>query len=84
MKSLSEPAFQTLAGVETWIVAGIRRESHIAHAHLAQVLGWIERVKPRRAILTHLNYSMDYRTLVSELPDGVEPAYDGQTIAIDR
>ncbi len=40
-------------------------------------LGWIERVRPRRAILTNLHIDLDYETLKAELPPGVEPAFDG-------
>jgi phosphoribosyl 1,2-cyclic phosphate phosphodiesterase len=40
----------------------------------------IERVKPRRAILTHMTSILDYRTLAAELPDGIEPAYDGMVL----
>jgi phosphoribosyl 1,2-cyclic phosphate phosphodiesterase len=83
VKNLPEAAFAALEGVQTWTVAAVRREPHIAHAHLAQVLGWIERVRPARAILTHLNISMDYRTLMQTLPAGVEPAHDGRIIEID-
>jgi phosphoribosyl 1,2-cyclic phosphate phosphodiesterase len=83
VKTLPEEAFAALEGVKTWVVAAVRREPHIAHAHLAQVLGWIERVKPATAILTHLNLSMDYQQLLKTLPAGVEPAYDGRIIEID-
>lgn len=77
---LDDNAFTELAGVETWIVAAVRREPHPAHAHLSRVLEWIERVKPKRAYLTHMNHTMDYRTLMAELPPGVEPAYDGLVV----
>jgi len=83
VKNLSEAAFATLDGVKVWTVAAVRREPHIAHAHLDQVLDWIGRVKPERAILTHLNFSMDYRDLLETLPAGVEPGYDGRIIEID-
>jgi phosphoribosyl 1,2-cyclic phosphate phosphodiesterase len=83
VKNLSEDAFAALEGVKTWVVAAVRREPHIAHAHLDQVLGWIERVRPSQAILTHLNYSMDYQNLMKTLPTGVEPAHDGRIIEID-
>ena len=36
----------------------------------------------RRAVLTHLDKSMDYATLCAELPDGVQPGYDGLEIAL--
>jgi phosphoribosyl 1,2-cyclic phosphate phosphodiesterase len=78
--AFDEPAFETLAGVDTWIVGCLRREPHIAHAHMARVLEWVERLQPRRAILTHMNYSLDYDELRATLPAGVEPAYDGMVI----
>lgn len=76
--ALDEAAFAALAGVETWIVDSYRRTPHPTHSHLAQTLEWIARVKPRRAILTHMDVQLDYETLCRELPAGVEPAYDGQ------
>jgi phosphoribosyl 1,2-cyclic phosphate phosphodiesterase len=83
LKNLSDDAFAALRGVRTWTVAAVRREPHIAHAHLEQVLGWIGRVKPERGILTHLNFSMDYRNLLATLPAGVEPAFDGMVFEVD-
>src|SRR5579875_3831757 len=50
--------------------------------HLAKTLAWIARVKPRRAVLTHMDQSLDYRELSAELPAGVEPGYDGLVIAL--
>jgi phosphoribosyl 1,2-cyclic phosphate phosphodiesterase len=75
--ALDEAAFEALAGVEVWIVDALRYRPHPTHAHLARALEWIERVRPARAILTNLHVDMDYETLRSELPAGVEPAYDG-------
>ena len=60
----------------------LRREPHPTHAHLAKVIGWIERVRPRRAVLTHMDQSLDYRKLSAELPDGVEPGRDGLVIEL--
>ena len=79
---LDDNAFAALVGVELWIVDCLRREQHPTHSHLAKTLAWIERVGPRRAILTHMDQSLDYRELSSELPAGVEPGYDGLTIEL--
>ncbi|MBT7756448.1 MAG: MBL fold metallo-hydrolase, partial [Rhodospirillaceae bacterium] len=65
-----------------WIVDALRPKPHPTHTHLARTLGWIEKLRPKRAILTHMTWDMDYQTLCRELPDGVEPAYDGQVIEI--
>jgi phosphoribosyl 1,2-cyclic phosphate phosphodiesterase len=79
---LDEDAFAALAGIELWIIDCLRREPHPTHSHLAKTLAWIERVGPRRAILTHMDQSLDYRELSAELPAGVEPGYDGLTIEL--
>jgi phosphoribosyl 1,2-cyclic phosphate phosphodiesterase len=77
---LDDAAFEALEGVKVWIVTALRYEPHPTHAHLAKSLEWIDRVKPERAYLTHMTWEMDYDTLMKELPDGVEPAYDGLVI----
>jgi phosphoribosyl 1,2-cyclic phosphate phosphodiesterase len=64
-------------GLDVWIVDALRRRPHPTHPDLAQALGWIADLKPRRSALTHMDQSMDYAALVKELPPGVEPGYDG-------
>jgi len=69
---------QTLfEGAGVWIVDALRHRPHPTHNHLDQTLGYIDRVRPRRAILTHMDNSMDYRSLLRELPPHIEPGYDG-------
>jgi len=77
---LDEAAFAALAGIELWIVDCMRRAPHPTHSDLDKTLGWIARVRPRRAVLTHMDQSLDYRTLAAELPPGVEPGRDGLVI----
>jgi phosphoribosyl 1,2-cyclic phosphate phosphodiesterase len=79
---LDEAAFAALDGVEVWIVDCMRRKPHVTHSHLAQTLAWIARVRPRRAILTHMDESLDYASLSRELPQGVEPGYDGLVVEV--
>ena len=79
---LDDAAFAALAGVDLWIVDCLRREPHPTHSHLAKTLAWIERVRPRRAVLTHMEQSLDYGELIAELPAGVEPGYDGLAIEL--
>jgi phosphoribosyl 1,2-cyclic phosphate phosphodiesterase len=77
---LPEDSFAILDGVRIWIVDALQMTAHGTHAHLERTLGWIERIKPERAILTNLHNTMDYRTLRAILPPGVEPAFDGLTV----
>ena len=79
---LDEDAFAAIAGVELWIVDCLRRAPHPTHSHLEQTLAWIARVCPRRAALTHMDQSLDYRELSAELPAGVEPGRDGLIVEL--
>jgi phosphoribosyl 1,2-cyclic phosphate phosphodiesterase len=76
-------AMRTLySGLDLWIVDALRRRPHPTHPHLAEALDWTAKLAPRRTLLTHMDNSMDYRTLLAELPNGIEPAYDNQVIAL--
>jgi Metal-dependent hydrolases of the beta-lactamase superfamily I len=79
---LPEESFAVLAGIDTWVVGCLTYDPHPTHAHLDKVLGWIERLKPRRAFLTHMAPSLDYDALKARLPAHVEPAYDGLVIPV--
>ena len=80
LMGLTEDAFRALEGVEAWIIGTLTDKPHPTHAHVGKALEWIERVRPKRAVLTHLGIDLDYGALEESLPDGVEPAYDGMVI----
>jgi phosphoribosyl 1,2-cyclic phosphate phosphodiesterase len=69
-------------GLDLWICDCLRRTPHPTHAHLDAVLGWARELKVGQLLLTHLDKSMDYATLIAELPDWAEPAFDGQEIML--
>ncbi len=71
---------EALAGVDTWILGALRYKPHPSHLSVSQAIEWVNRVKPRRTILTHLHSDLDYRKLAAELPAGMEPAYDGLAV----
>lgn len=73
----SEESLAALEGVRVWIVGCFQERPHYTHAHLDRALGWIERLKPERAVLTHMGESLDYARLAAKLPPGVEPGFDG-------
>ena len=79
---LDERAFNTLEGIEVWIVDCLREERHPTHAHFDRTMEWVARVRPRRAVLTHMNHTLDYDALAARCPPGVEPGYDGLVIEV--
>ena len=80
--ALDEAAFEVLAGVRLWVVDCLRDDPHPTHSWVAQTFAWIERVKPERAVLTHMNHQIDYEDLKARCPAGVEPGYDGLVIEV--
>jgi phosphoribosyl 1,2-cyclic phosphate phosphodiesterase len=66
-----------LTGLDTWIVDALRYRPHPSHFSVDDALAWIERIKPRRAILTNLHADLDYDVLKAKLPPHVEPGFDG-------
>jgi phosphoribosyl 1,2-cyclic phosphate phosphodiesterase len=69
-------------GIDLLVTDCLRRRPHPTHAHLDMALEFARRCRAGRTVLTHLDKSMDYRTLLSELPPGVEPGYDGLEITL--
>jgi phosphoribosyl 1,2-cyclic phosphate phosphodiesterase len=80
VSGLPASSLALLEGLDVWIVDALRDTPHPSHFNVAHALEWIERLKPKRAILTHLHIDLDYETLRRRLPPNVEPAYDGMTI----
>ena len=80
VSELPDDAMARLEGLEVLILDALRYTPHPSHFSLSEALAVIERVKPRRAILTNLHTDLDYETLRRELPPGVEPAHDGMSV----
>ena len=82
LNAIPDESLRYLEGLDLWIVDALRYTRHPSHFSLDETLGWIARLKPRRAVLTNLHTDMDFRSLAAILPPGVEPAYDGMTLAV--
>jgi phosphoribosyl 1,2-cyclic phosphate phosphodiesterase len=84
MVDLGQPALETLIGVKTWIVdaAAYKMEQNLVHATLQKVIDYNQIIGAEQVFITHMPPSMDYQTLVRDLPKGYAPAYDGITFEL--
>ena len=80
---LDDAAFAALDGVDTWIVDCFQRAAHKTHANVDQVIAWVERLRPRRTVLTHMGFDVDWEWLCKRLPVGIEPGYDGMVLEVE-
>jgi phosphoribosyl 1,2-cyclic phosphate phosphodiesterase len=82
LNDLPQETLPYLADLDMWILNTLRYTPHPSHLTLEGALGWIERLSPERAVLTHLHIDLDYDELSAILPSNVVPAYDGMVISM--
>lgn len=81
MNRIPDEEFAKLEGLDHFIINCVRRGRHISHFSLEGALEVAARVGARHTWLTHLSHQLPrYEDLLAELPEGVEPAYDGLVI----
>ena len=72
-----------LENLDLWIIDGLRYAPHPSHFSITDALAWIDRFKPKRAVITNMHSDLDYEVLRQSLPAGVIPAHDGMRLTID-
>jgi phosphoribosyl 1,2-cyclic phosphate phosphodiesterase len=82
VSGIPEDSAGCLENLDLLIIDALRHTRHPSHFSVPDALGWIARLKPKRAVLTNLHTDLDYARLAADLPAGVEPAYDGMRLAI--
>jgi phosphoribosyl 1,2-cyclic phosphate phosphodiesterase len=80
--NLPEESLAALQGLDTWVVGCFQHRPHHVHANLDRVLDWVKQLRPRRTVLTHMGPAMDYRSLLRDLPPGIEPGFDGMVLEV--
>ncbi|CAD0183487.1 putative hydrolase [Ruegeria sp. THAF57] len=75
-----DDAWAMLEGLDCLVIDALRRSPHPTHAHLEKTLGWIEKLQPKKAVLTNMHIDLDYATVDAETADHITPAYDGMVI----
>jgi phosphoribosyl 1,2-cyclic phosphate phosphodiesterase len=82
LSDIPAASWPLLENLDLWIVDGLRYAPHPSHFSVDDALSWIERFKPRRAVITNMHSDLDYEVLRHKLPENVVPAYDGMRIEL--
>jgi phosphoribosyl 1,2-cyclic phosphate phosphodiesterase len=80
LNDLPRESWSALENLDLWIVDGLRYTGHPSHFSINDALSWIERFKPKRAVITNMTADVDYEVIRQTLPAGVVPAYDGMRL----
>lgn len=84
VSAIPEESLGCLSGLDVWIIDALRHAPHPTHFSLTEALDWIDRLKPRQAILTNLHNDLDFATLTRTLPPHIVPAHDGMIVRPSR
>ncbi len=83
-KIVPEETRQHLFGIDTIVVNALHHNTHKMHMNLEETLDFIEKIKPGKAILTHISHHMGkYTDIQPQLPNHVVLGYDGLKISVD-
>lgn len=77
---IPEESWPRLEGLDVFVIGALRDSPHPTHFNIEQAMEAIERVRPRRAFLTHLSTELDYEETNRRLPPHVRLAHDGLRI----
>ena len=83
IKKFYEKDLDKLKNLDLWIVGLLREDPHPSHAGFEQIIEYVNYIKPKKTILTHMTALLDEKTLISKCPNNVFPGYDGLEIEID-
>jgi len=82
-KSIKDKEIEKLKHLDVLVINALRKEAHPTHFNLEEALNFIEKVKPKKAYLTHISHRLGFHSAVSkQLPEHVFLAYDGLEIAL--
>ena len=81
LSEIPEASIEALSELDVLALDCLRFTPHPTHLWLDKALEFIERIKPKRAYLTHIAHDVKHARDSSRLPPGVEWAYDGLVVS---
>ncbi len=80
--AIPESSWTLLEGLEVLVIDALRFREHNAHFSINEAIDVARKLRVQKTLLTHLTHDVDYARHSTGLPEGVEFAYDGQTVTL--
>jgi phosphoribosyl 1,2-cyclic phosphate phosphodiesterase len=84
VSDIPRESWPSLQNLDLWMIDGLRYAGHPSHFSVNDALSWIDRFKPRRAVITNMHSDLDYEVLRLSLPPNVVPAHDGMQLTLEQ
>ena len=75
--ALPDSAIELLSEVDLMVLDCLRKREHPTHLTLDRSLDYIRRIGAKRGLLVHMCHDLSHEDYLKELPENVQPAYDG-------
>lgn len=82
VKHIPPESMGLLGDLDVLILDCLRDEPHVTHLNVEEALAVVERLRPRRTLLTHISHRLEHAATNARLPPGVELAYDGLQVPL--
>jgi len=79
-----DSSWPLLEGVTAVVLDALRRRPHSTHFNIDEAVEVVARLGAARAYFTHISHDLAHAETCAHLPRGVELAYDGQVIELER
>lgn len=74
---IPEESLKKLENLDCLVLDCLRIAAHGTHLNLERALEAVERLRPKKTVLTHLGHDFDFKKWSKKLPKGVQLAFDG-------
>ncbi len=82
LNGVPDESLKYLQDLDFWIVDALRRSHHPSHWSLSETISWLDKIKPKRALITNMHVDLDYEHVSGNTPEFATPCHDGLTFTI--
>lgn len=82
VKNISEKIIKKIKNIPILILGCIRQRPHNNHMGIDEAIAVINKIKPKKAYLTHTSHILDYDETNKILPKNVKLGFDGLTMRV--
>ena len=82
IKKFYDNDIDKLKNLDLWVVGLLRYDDHPSHAGFDKILEYVNYLKPKKTVFTHMTALLDQYELLNKCPENVIPGYDGLVINI--
>ena len=77
LKKFYDDDIDKLKNLDLWIVGLLKHDSHPSHASFDEIIEYVNYLKPKQTIFTHMTALIDENEILKHCPPNVCPGFDG-------